>query len=53
MGIVANRKKIQGKLQNKGILSVFVGYAENHAGDVFKFFNTEMEKISRAEMSHG
>ena len=45
MGIVANRKKIQGKLQNKGVLSVFVGYAENHAGDVFKFFNTETKKI--------
>ena len=45
IGIVANRKKIQGKLQNKGILSVFVGYAENHAGDVLKFFNTETGKI--------
>ena len=32
-------------MQNNSVLSVFVGYAENHAGDVFKFFNTETEKI--------
>ena len=41
MSFVAKRNKIQGKFKNKGALSVFVDYADNHFGDMFKFYNTE------------
>ena len=34
-------KKICGKLEDCGKTCVFVGYAENHAGDVYRMFNTK------------
>ena len=45
VAVIANRIKIQEKLKNKGKICIFVGYAENHAGDVYRFLNTETRKI--------
>ena len=43
IGIVANleNKKIRGKQSNRGKPCMFTGYAENHAGDVYRFINFE------------
>ena len=39
-------KKVRSKLENRGTISVFVGYATNHAGDVYRMFNMATQKIS-------
>ena len=45
MCVIAKREKIQGKLKNKGKLCVFVGYADGHAADVFKFYDADTKSI--------
>ena len=32
-------KKMRSKLDNRGKACMFVGYAEDHAGDVYRFLN--------------
>ena len=48
MGVITTHtnKKIRGKLEDRGKTCVFVGYAENHAGDVYRMFNTKTRKVS-------
>jgi len=41
----ADRSKIKGKLENKGMECIFVGYAENHTGDVYRLLNLKTDKI--------
>jgi hypothetical protein len=36
---------IKSKLQDKGLLCLFVGYPENHAGEVCQFFNLATKRI--------
>ena len=38
-GVVHDGKKIRSKLENRGEKCFFVGYAENHAGNVYRMFN--------------
>jgi hypothetical protein len=48
MGVITTHanKKICGKLEDRGKTCVFVGYAENHAGDVYSMFYTKTRKVS-------
>ena len=46
IGIVLAKKKIKSKLADRGFAALFVGYAENHAGDVFKMFNPKTFKVT-------
>jgi hypothetical protein len=43
--IVANRIPIQNKLEDRGTKCIFVGYAQEHSGDVFWFFKPKTKKI--------
>ena len=38
-------KKMRSKLDNIGKACMFVGYAEDHSGDVYRFLNIHMKKI--------
>jgi Reverse transcriptase (RNA-dependent DNA polymerase) len=44
-GVVKIKTKTSPKIDNKGITCMFVGYATNHAGDVYYMFNPTTEKI--------
>ena len=37
--------KIKGKLKDRGMKAMFVGYADNHAGNVYRFVNLKTKKI--------
>jgi Reverse transcriptase (RNA-dependent DNA polymerase) len=37
--------KISGKLNNKGLLGMFVGYSDDHAGEVCQFLNLETNHL--------
>ena len=37
--------KIKGKLRDRGIQAMFVEYADNHAGNVYRFVNMKTKKI--------
>jgi hypothetical protein len=43
--VINNASPIYKKLKDKGIRVMFVGYAKEHAKDVFCFFNTKTNKI--------
>ena len=47
MAVVAihEGKKMRSKLDNRGKTCMFVGYAEDHAGDVYRFLNIHMIRI--------
>ena len=47
MAVVAihEGKKMRSKLDNRGKTCMFVGYAEDHAGDVFRFLNIHTKRI--------
>ena len=45
MAIVTKTENIQNKLNNKGIIAMFVGYASNHANDVYRMYNIETKGI--------
>ena len=45
VAMVNEGKKIKGKLINRGIPCLFVGYAEDHSPNVYKFLNLETEQI--------
>ena len=42
------KKKIINKLNDRGRECMFVGYATNHAGDVYRFLNTKTHKIVKS-----
>ena len=48
MGVITNHanKKVRSKLENRGTTCVFVVYATNHAGDVYRMFNVTTWRIS-------
>ena len=39
------RKKMRSKLDTRGRTGIFVGYADDHAGNVYRFINTETKQI--------
>ena len=47
MAVVAihEGKKMRSKLDKKGKTCMFVGYAEDHAGDVYRFLNIHTKRI--------
>jgi len=45
IGIVHNKKKICTKLENQDVISMFVGYAANHARDKFKMLSLITKQI--------
>ena len=47
MAVVAihEGKKMRSKLDNRGKTCMFVGYAEDHAGDVYRFLNIHTKRI--------
>jgi hypothetical protein len=48
MCLMTTKNKIQGKLSNKGTVCVFVGYAVNHADDVYKLLNPKTKSIIKS-----
>ena len=47
MAVVAihEGKKMRSKLDTRGKTSMFVGYADDHAGDVYRFINIQTKKV--------
>jgi hypothetical protein len=45
MCVATTKNKVQGKLSNKGTVCVFVGYAVNHADDVYRLLNPKTKSI--------
>jgi hypothetical protein len=45
VGVVMTKNDIQGKLNNRGIPCMFMGYSINHAHDVYRMLNIETKKI--------
>ena len=40
-----NGLKIKGKLKDRGMKAMFVGYADNHTGHVYRFMNLKTKKF--------
>ena len=47
MAVIAinDGKKMRSKLNTRGRTGIFVGYADDHAGNVYRFINIQMKKI--------
>ena len=45
IAILVDNRKIKGKLEDRGIPCIFIGYPENHSGDVYKFFNYKLKSV--------
>ena len=41
---ISDAKKMRSKLDTKGRTGIFVGYADDHAGNVYRFINIQMKK---------
>ena len=55
MAVVAShdRKKTRTKLDERGRTAMFVGYADDHTGDVYRFIHIKLDKSFLVEMSNG
>ena len=42
---ISDGKKMRSKLDTRGRTGIFVGYADNHAGNVYRFINIQTKKI--------
>ena len=42
---ISDGKKMRSKLDTRGRTGIFVGYADDHAGNVFRFINIQMKQI--------
>ena len=42
---ICDGKKMRSKLGTRGRTGIFVGYADDHAGNVYRFINIQMKKI--------
>ena len=45
---ISDGKKMRSKLDTRGRTGIFVGYADNHAGNVYRFINIETKKIIKS-----
>ena len=45
MGVVHQGKKIRNKLEDRGIMSMFVGYSESHAGETYRMYNVKTGRV--------
>jgi hypothetical protein len=48
MCVTTTKNKLQGKLSNKGTVCVFVGYAVNHADDVYRLMHPKTKSIIKS-----
>jgi hypothetical protein len=48
MCVVTTKRAIQGKLNNRGTVGLFVGYPDNHADDVYRIFNIKTKQIIKS-----
>ena len=48
MCVVTTKKSIQGKLNDRGTVGLFVGYPQNHADDVYRIFNLQTKQIIKS-----
>jgi len=46
---IHDAKKIHGKLENHGKISMFIGYAADHASNTFKMLNLETKRIWQSQ----
>ena len=42
---ISDGKKMRSKLDTRGRTGIFVGYADDHSGNVYRFINIQMKKI--------
>ena len=42
---ISDGKKMRSKLDTRGRTGIFVGYADDHAGNVYQFINVQTKKI--------
>ena len=42
---ISDGKKMRSKLDTRGRTGIFVGYADDHAGNVYRFINIQTKKI--------
>ena len=42
---ISDGKKMRSKLDTRGRTGIFVGYADDHSGNVYRFINTQTKKI--------
>ena len=49
MCVVTTKKSIQGKLNDRGTVGLFVGYPQNHADDVYRIFNLQTKQVNWIE----
>ena len=42
---ISDGKKMRSKLYTRGSTGIFVGYADGHAGNVYRFINIQTKKI--------
>ena len=42
---ISNGTKMRSKLDTRGRTRIFVGYADDHAGNVYRFINIQTKKI--------
>ena len=48
VAMIADRTKIKSKLTNRGFPAIFIGYCDDHAENVFQFFNWKNKSILRS-----
>ncbi len=48
MCVVMTEKKIQGKLNDRGTVGLFVGYPDNYANGVYRIFNIKTKQIIKS-----
>jgi hypothetical protein len=48
IGITYNNQKIKGKLDSRGYTCMFIGYTEDHASNVYVFFNLNNQAIFKS-----
>ena len=42
---ISDGKKMRSKLDMRGKTGIFVGYADDHAGNIYRFINIQTKKI--------
>ena len=49
--VISDGKKMRSKLDTRGRTGIFVGYADVHGGNVYRFINIQMKQIILVENS--
>ena len=45
VGYVTKRDKLKGKMEDRAIKCIMVGYGKNHSGDTYRLYNPSMKCI--------